>query len=79
MPNVINYGNPVPLRTPHRRNVEAFTNALNKIDEKAKESLQTQNQIKMSLANLDINAAEDSWKAGYVRNIQNQLDDWVLF
>ena len=30
MPNVINYGNPVPLRTPHRRNVEAFTNALNK-------------------------------------------------
>lgn len=79
MPNVINYGNPVPLRTPHRRNVEAFTNALNKIDEKAKESLQTQNQIKMSLANLDINAAEDSWKAGYVRNIQNQLDDAAMY
>lgn len=79
MPNVINYGNPVPLRTPHRRNVEAFTNALNKIDEKAKESLQTQNQIKMALANLDINAAEDSWKAGYVRNIQNQLDDAAMY
>lgn len=79
MPNVINYGNPVPLRTPHRRNVEAFTNALNKIDEKAKESLQTQNQIKMALANLDINAAEDSWKAGYVRNIQNQLDDAAIY
>lgn len=79
MPNVINYGNPVPLRAPHRRNVEAFTNALNKIDEKAKESLQTQNQIKMALANLDINAAEDSWKAGYVRNIQNQLDDAAMY
>lgn len=79
MPNVINYGNPVPLRAPHRRNVEAFTNALNKIDEKAKESLQTQNQIKMALANLDINAAEDSWKAGYVRNIQNQLDDAAIY
>lgn len=79
MPNVINYGNPVPLRTPHRRNVEAFTNALNKIDEKAKESLQTQNQIKMALANLDINAAEDSWKAGYIRNIQNQLDDAAMY
>lgn len=79
MPNVINYGNPVPLRNPHRRNVEAFTNALNKIDEKAKESLQTQNQIKMALANLDINAAEDSWKAGYVRNIQNQLDDAAMY
>lgn len=79
MPNVINYGNPVPLRSPHRRNVEAFTNALNKIDEKAKESLQTQNQIKMALANLDINAAEDSWKAGYVRNIQNQLDDAAMY
>ena len=79
MPNVINYGNPVPLRTPHRRNVEAFTNALNKIDEKAKESLQTQNQIKTALANLDINAAEDSWKAGYVRNIQNQLDDAAIY
>lgn len=79
MPNVINYGNPVPLRVPHRRNVEAFTNALNKIDEKAKESLQTQNQIKMALANLDINAAEDSWKAGYVRNIQNQLDDAAMY
>lgn len=79
MPNVINYGNPVPLRNPHRRNVEAFTNALNKIDEKAKESLQTQNQIKMTLANLDINAAEDSWKAGYVRNIQNQLDDAAMY
>lgn len=79
MPNVINYGNPVPLRTPHRRNVEAFTNALNKIDEKAKESLQTQNQIKMALANLDINAAEDSWKAGYARNIQNQLDDAAMY
>lgn len=79
MPNVINYGNPVPLRTPHRRNVEAFTNALNKIDEKTKESLQTQNQIKMALANLDINAAEDSWKAGYVRNIQNQLDDAAMY
>lgn len=79
MTNVINYGNPVPLRAPHRRNVEAFTNALNKIDEKAKESLQTQNQIKMALANLDINAAEDSWKAGYVRNIQNQLDDAAMY
>jgi hypothetical protein len=79
MPNVISYGNPVPLRNPHRRNVEAFTNALNKIDEKAKESLQTQNQIKMALANLDINAAEDSWKAGYVRNIQNQLDDAAMY
>ena len=79
MPNVISYGNPVPLRTPHRRNVEAFTNALNKIDEKAKESLQTQNQIKMALANLDINAAEDSWKAGYARNIQNQLDDAAMY
>lgn len=79
MPNIINYGNPVPLRAPHRRNVEAFTNALNKIDEKAKESLQTQNQIKMALANLDINAAEDSWKAGYVRNIQNQLDDAAMY
>nr|DAW48980.1 MAG TPA: hypothetical protein [Crassvirales sp.] len=79
MPNVVNYGNPVPLRNPHRRNVEAFTNALNKIDEKAKESLQTQNQIKMALANLDINAAEDSWKAGYARNIQNQLDDAAMY
>ena len=79
MPNVISYGNPVPLRTPHRRNVEAFTNALNKIDEKAKESLQTQNQIKMALANLDVNAAEDSWKAGYARNIQNQLDDAAMY
>lgn len=79
MQNVINYGNPVPLRNPHRRNVEAFTNALNKIDEKAKESLQTQNQIKMALANLDINAVEDSWKAGYVRNIQNQLDDAAMY
>ena len=79
MPNVVSYGNPVPLRNPHRRNVEAFTNALNKIDEKAKESLQTQNQIKMALANLDINAAEDSWKSGYVRNIQNQLDDAAMY
>lgn len=79
MPNIISYGNPVPLRNPHRRNVEAFTNALNKIDEKAKESLQTQNQIKMALANLDINAAEDSWKAGYIRNIQNQLDDAAMY
>lgn len=79
MPNVVSYGNPVPLRNPHRRNVEAFTNALNKIDEKAKESLQTQNQIKMALANLDINAAEDSWKAGYIRNIQNQLDDAAMY
>ena len=79
MSNVVSYGNPVPLRNPHRRNVEAFTNALNKIDEKAKESLQTQNQIKMALANLDINAAEDSWKAGYVRNIQNQLDDAAMY
>lgn len=79
MPNVVSYGNPVPLRNPHRRNVEAFTNALNKIDEKAKESLQTQNQIQMTLANLDINAAEDSWKAGYARNIQNQLDDAAMY
>lgn len=79
MPNIISYGNPVPLRNPHRRNIEAFTNALNKIDEKAKESLQTQNQIKMALANLDINAAEDSWKAGYIRNIQNQLDDAAMY
>lgn len=79
MPNVVSYGNPVPLRNPHRRNIEAFTNALNKIDEKAKESLQTQNQIQMALANLDINAAEDSWKAGYARNIQNQLDAAAMY
>lgn len=75
----ISFGNNVPLRTPHRRNVEAFTKALDKIDEKAKESLQTQNQIQMALANLDVNGAEDNWKAAYARNIQNQLDDAAVY
>ena len=75
----ISFGNNVPLRTPHRRNVEAFTKALDKIDEKAKESLQTQNQIQMALANLDVNGAEDNWKAAYARNIQNQLDDAAIY
>lgn len=75
----INIGGYVPQRTPFKRNIVAFTQALDKIDEKAKEALQQQNQIQVALANLDINPAESGWQAAYARNIQNQIDEAATY
>lgn len=75
MPRSINIGGYVPQRIYQGRNLDAFAKSLDKIDERAKQALAQRNQIAVALGQLNLNAADDEWRANYVRNIQQQLDE----
>lgn len=75
MPRSINIGGLVPQRIYQGRNLDAFAKSLDKIDERAKQALAQRNQIAVALGQLNLNAAEDEWRANYVRDIQQQLDE----
>lgn len=75
----ISVGGYVPQRIPVKRNLEAFSASLNKIDERAKEALQQRTQLATALGQLDINDADEEWRAAYIRDIQNQLDDAATY
>lgn len=77
--NSISVGGYVPQRLPVRRNLDAFSRSLDKIDERAKEALQQKTQLSVALGQLDINDADENWRAGYIRDIQNQLDDAATY
>lgn len=66
---------PVAPRPVIRKNIEMFSNALNKIDTKAQEALKQRTAIDMALAQVDLNSDEDAWKANYAQNIHDEIDE----
>ena len=75
----ITIGGYVPQRIPVRSNLEALSQALNKIDERSDKAIQQKSAITNAIGQLKLNAAEDKWKYDYGRRIQKKIDDAAQF
>lgn len=58
-----------------RKNIEAFSNALNKIDAKAQEALKQRTAIQTALSQVELDSSEDEWKAKYIQDIKDKIDN----
>lgn len=56
----ISIGGYVPQRVPVRANIEALSQALNKIDERSDKAIQQKSAITNAIGQLKLNAAEDN-------------------
>ena len=71
----INIGGYVPQRIPVRSNLEALSQALNKIDERSDKAIQQKSAITNAIGQLKLNAAEDKWKYDYAKRIEQKIND----
>lgn len=71
----ITIGGYVPQRVPVRSNLEAFSQALNKIDERSDKAIQQKSAITNAIGQLKLNAAEDKWKYDYAKRIEQKIND----
>lgn len=71
----ITIGGYVPQRVPVRSNLEALSQALNKIDERSDKAIQQKSAITNAIGQLKLNAAEDKWKYDYAKRIEQQIND----
>ena len=78
MPRSINIGGFVPQRIYQGRNLDAFAKSLDKIDERAKQALAQRTQIAVALGQLNLNSADEGFRANYIRDIQQQLDEAAI-
>lgn len=78
MPKSINIGGFVPQRIYQGRNLDAFAKSLDKIDERAKQALVQRTQIAVALGQLNLNSADEEFRANYIRDIQQQLDEAAI-
>ena len=78
MPRNINIGGFVPQRIYQGRNLDAFAKSLDKIDERAKQALAQRTQIAVALGQLNLNSADEKFRANYIRDIQQQLDEAAI-
>lgn len=65
----------VPQRIPVRSNLEALSQALNKIDERSDKAIQQKSAITNAIGQLKLNAAEDKWKYDYAKRIEQKIND----
>lgn len=73
--NGITIGGYVPQRIPVRANIEALSQALNKIDERSDKAIQQKSAITNAIGQLKLNAAEDKWKYDYAKRIEQKIND----
>ena len=73
--NGITIGGYVPQRVPVRSNLEALSQALNKIDERSDKAIQQKSAITNAIGQLKLNAAEDKWKYDYAKRIEQKIND----
>lgn len=73
--NGITIGGYVPQRVPVRANIEALSQALNKIDERSDKAIQQKSAITNAIGQLKLNAAEDKWKYDYAKRIEQKIND----
>lgn len=71
----ITIGGYVPQRVPIRSNLEALSQALNKIDERSDKAIQQKSAITNAIGQLKLNAAEDKWKYDYAKRIEQKIND----
>ena len=71
----ITIGGYVPQRIPVRSNLEALSQALNKIDERSDKAIQQKSAITNAIGQLKLNAAEDKWKYDYAKRIEQKIND----
>lgn len=71
----ITIGGYVPQRVPVRSNLEALSQALNKIDERSDKAIQQKSAIANAIGQLKLNAAEDKWKYDYAKRIEQKIND----
>lgn len=71
----ITIGGYVPQRVPVRSNLEALSQALNKIDERSDKAIQQKSAITNAIGQLKLNAAEDKWKYDYAKRIEQKIND----
>lgn len=71
----ITIGGYVPQRIPVRANIEALSQALNKIDERSDKAIQQKSAITNAIGQLKLNAAEDKWKYDYTKRIEQKIND----
>lgn len=71
----ISIGGYVPQRIPVRANIEALSQALNKIDERSDKAIQQKSAITNAIGQLKLNAAEDKWKYDYAKRIEQKIND----
>lgn len=71
----ITIGGYVPQRVPVRSNIEALSQALNKIDERSDKAIQQKSAITNAIGQLKLNAAEDKWKYDYAKRIEQKIND----
>ena len=78
MPRSINIGGFIPQRIYQGRNLDAFAKSLDKIDERAKQALAQRTQIAVALGQLNLNSTDEEFRANYIRDIQQQLDEAAI-
>lgn len=71
----ISIGGYVPQRIPVRANIEALSQALNKIDERSDKAIQQKSAITNAIGQLKLNASEDKWKYDYAKRIEQKIND----
>ena len=71
----ITIGGYVPQRVPVRSNLEALSQALNKIDERSDKAIQQKSAITNAIGQLKLNAAEDKCKYDYAKRIEQKIND----
>ena len=71
----VNIGGYVPQRIPVRSNLDALSQALNKIDERSDKAVQQKSAITNAIGQLKLNAAEDKWKYDYAKRIEQKIND----
>ena len=71
----VSIGGYVPQRIPVRSNLEALSQALNKIDERSDKAIQQKSAIINAIGQLKLNAAEDKWKYDYAKRIEQKIND----
>ena len=71
----VSIGGYVPQRIQVRSNLDALSQALNKIDERSDKAIQQKSAITNAIGQLKLNAAEDKWKYDYAKRIEQKIND----
>lgn len=76
--NAIGLGYVAP-RPVVRMNLDAYTKAIDKIDQKSKEAREKKSAIDAALAQVELDSSEDAWKFKYAKGIKDQIDQAAMF
>lgn len=76
--NTIGLGYVAP-RPVVRMNLDAYSKAIDKIDQKSREAREKKSAIDAALAQVELDSSEDAWKFKYAKGIKDQIDQAAMF